>query len=33
LIEVDGLQTFSALVVPIGVARTRYEIIVNHLTR
>jgi len=30
---VDGMQPFSALVVPTGRRRKQYEIVVNHVTR
>ena len=33
VIETAGLRAFSALVVPVGINRTKYEIIVNRLTR
>ena len=32
-IHVDGLPNFTALVVPTGRVRRKYEIIINHLTR
>jgi hypothetical protein len=30
---VDGMQPFSALVVPTGRRRKQYEIVINHVTR
>ena len=30
---VDGMQSFSALVVPTGRRRKQYEIVINHVTR
>ncbi len=32
-LRAEGLETFSALMVPTDLSRERYEIIVNHLTR
>ena len=33
LMETEGLRQFSALLVPVGIERTKYELIVNHITR
>lgn len=33
LLETDGLTPFSALLVPIGPEHTKYELIVNRITR